>query len=173
MKIRIKAGDVFSIPVSSDKIGFGQIVNIPDKSIFIIVVFKKIFDKNQVPTIESICSGTILFEGYTLDALLYHKQWIIVGNYTSNIGKIKLPYYKLGTPPDRKIVNYKGDLLRKATKQEFEELEYQTVSSPIQYEMALKAYHKMGDWEDYFEAFYYKNVLTSIKIVEKMGSSEN
>src|SRR5258708_92779 len=125
--MKLKVGDIFTIPISDDKTGFGQIIKIPNKSNFIIIVFKQVYSGKDWPSLDEIIKDEILFLGYTMDALLYHKYWNIIGNNFSNLDKIKLPYFKLGTPPDMKIVNFKGDKVRKANKSEFENLEYETV----------------------------------------------
>jgi hypothetical protein len=164
--MKLKVGDVFTIPISEEETGFGQIIKIPNKSNFIIVVFKQVYSGKDWPSIEEIIGDDILFLGYTMDALLYHKYWRIIGNDTSNLNKIKLPYFKLGTPPNMKIVNYKGDSFRKAKKDEFDKLEYETVVAPVGYEAALQAYHKLTEWEDDFNKLLYDKTLESIKIAE-------
>jgi hypothetical protein len=168
--MRLKAGDIFTIPVSEQETGYGQIINIPDKSTFIIVVFQKIYKIEMTPVLEEICKDDILFGGYTMDALLYHKKWVIIGNFSLNIDKIKLPYYKLGTPPNMRIVDFKAEQkIRDATKEEFEQLDYLTVVAPIRFQLALQAYHKMGEWKDYYSELYYERVLESIRVVEKLS----
>lgn len=164
--MKLKVGDVFTIPISDEKTGFGQIVKIPNKSNFIIVVFTQVYSGKDWPSVDEIINDEILFLGYTMDALLYHKYWNIIGNDVSNLSKIKLPYFKLGTPPDMKIVNFKGDSVRKASKEEFDNLEYETVAAPVRYENALKAYYKLGDWKDDYDELLYKKTLSSIKVVE-------
>lgn len=164
--MKLKVGDIFTIPVSEGKTGFGQIINIPNKHNFIIVVFENAYTGKEWPSLTEIIADRILFLGYTMDALIYHKDWKIIGNVSSNINKIKLPYYKLGTFPDVKIVNYKGDTLRKASKNEFDNLEYETVVAPVRYELALQAYHKIGKWNEDYDRLLYDRTLDSIKVVE-------
>jgi hypothetical protein len=164
--MKLKVGDVFTIPISDDKTGFGQIIKIPNKSNFIIIVFKQAYPDKDWPSTDEIIKDEILFLGYTMDALFYHKYWHIIGNNTSNLNKISLPYFKLGTPPDMKIVNFKGDKVRKANKSEFDNLEYETVVAPVGYEAALQAYHKLAEWEEYFDKILYDKTLESIKVVE-------
>ncbi|HEY8934532.1 MAG TPA: Imm26 family immunity protein [Cyclobacteriaceae bacterium] len=164
--MKLKVGDVFTIPVSDEETGFGQIINIPNKSNFIIVVFEKVYTGKGWPSLKEIINDQILFLGYTMDALLYHKDWKIIGNDSSNVDKIKLPYYKLGTPPDMHVVNYKGDRLRKASKEEFSKIEYETVVAPVRYELALQAYYKLREWDEDYDRLLYERVLESIKVVE-------
>lgn len=167
--MKLKVGDIFTIPVSEEKTGFGQIVNIPNKNNFIIVVFENIYTGKEWPSLIEITANKILFLGYTMDALLYHKYWQIIGNDYSNLKTIKLPYYKLGTPPNISIVNYNGDFVRKANKEEFDKLTYQTVVAPVRYENALKAYHNFLEWKDDFNELFYDKILESIDIVEVKG----
>jgi hypothetical protein len=163
--MKIKTGDIFTIPIDDTRIGFGQIINIPNKNNFIIVIYKLASDKDNIPRLEEIVKEEILFLGYTLDAKLYHKHWLIIDNYIDNISTIPLPYYKLGTPPDVSIVDFKGDEIRNATQAEFDKLNYQTVVAPVRYENALKAFYKKLEWNDDFERLMYDQTLNSIKTV--------
>jgi Immunity protein 26 len=165
--MKLKVGDIFTIPVSDEKTGFGQIINIPNKNNFIIAVFEKVYTGKEWPGLDEIITDRILFLGYTMDAKLYHEHWKIIGNDSSNVSKVKLPYFKLGTPPDMQIINYKGDRLRKASKDEFNSIDYKTVLAPVEYEIALKAHHKLEEWEEGFNELLYEKALESIKIVEK------
>lgn len=164
--MKLKAGDIFTIPVTEDETGFGQIINIPNKNNFIIVVFEKMYSGKDWPSLDEIVNDKILFLGYTMDAKLYHKHWIIIGNNISNLNKIKFPYYKLGTPPENIfIVNYKGEKVRKATIDEFNSLNYQSVVAPIRYENALKANFNLLDWDDSFNDLLYTYTLDSVKLL--------
>jgi hypothetical protein len=167
---KLNVGDVFTIPLddkNDSRVGFGQIIKIPNKHNFIIVVFKQIFCSQDFPSIDKIIEDKILFLGYTMDALIYHKYWQIIGNKTSNLAEIKLPYYKLGTPPDMNIVDYQGNIFRSASKSEFDNLEYKTVAAPVRYENALKAYYKMAEWDDDYDELLYERTLESIEAVEE------
>ena len=87
---KLKIGDIFTIPINDDKTGFGQIIKIPNKSNFIIVVFKQVYSGKDWPGLDEIIQDDILFLGYTMDALLYHKYWQIIGNKSSNLDSIIL-----------------------------------------------------------------------------------
>lgn len=161
-RMKLKEGDVFSILLTEDLFGFGQIVKIPNKNNFIIAVFD--YTSNTVDIdLKKIIDSKLIFLGYTLDAKLYHKHWVIIGNTSSNLSEVKLPYFKLGTPPgDVYITNYKGEIVRDANKQEFEELIYQTVVAPVRFENALKAYFKLQEWKDEdYNKLLYSHVLNS------------
>jgi hypothetical protein len=169
---KLKIGDIFTIPVSDDKNGFGQIIKIPNKHNFIIIVFDGLYSGFEWPSTNEIIQNKILFLGYTMDALFYHEYWNIIGNEFQNLEKIELPYFKLGTTTSTVIVDYKGDKVRKATKIEDENLSYLTVSAPICYELALKAYYKLEDWIEEYNNYFYSKTMESIKIVEGINGEK-
>lgn len=165
--MKLKTGDIFTIPIDDSRISIGQIINKPNKDSLIIVVYDVILDKNVIPTLKDLCNNDILLLGHTLDAKLYHKHWVIIGNYSDNINKIYLPYYKLGTPPkDIYIVNFKGESLRRATASEFNALNYQSIVAPIRYENAVKAHFNLLDWDDVYNNLLYSYTLDSLKLVK-------
>jgi hypothetical protein len=164
--MKLKPGDIFTIPISEEKSGFGQIIFIPNKNNFIIEVFEKVYTGHEWPSLKEIINDKILFFGYTMDALLYHKYWKIIGNDSSNLKKIKLPFYKLGTAPDYKLVDYRGKVIGKINGDKFEKLSYQEIIAPIRYENALKAYYGLEEWRKDYDELLYQNVLTSIEVVE-------
>ena len=166
-KLKLKVGDVFSIPLGNGELGFGQIVSLPDRDTLIIALFN--FKQNDAEPIDinKIFNSEVLFLGYTLDAKLYHKHWVIIGNIQSNLSNIKLPYSKLGTPPgDIYLTDFKGAELCEITEIDFSKLSYQTVIAPIRYENALKAYFKLGEWQDDYDKLFYKHTLTSNNIAD-------
>ena len=106
--MKLKIGDVFEIAIDENRDGFGQIVALPNESTLLISIFERVKLKTETLSLDEICNSRILFLGFTLDAKLYHKHWRLIGNYNQNIGAVKIPYYRLGTPPDEiYIINYK------------------------------------------------------------------
>jgi len=161
MKLRI--GDIFTIPVTEEGTGFGQIVNIPNRNNFIICVFEKIYSGREWPSMSEIANDKILLLGYTMDAKIYRNDWKIIGNETSTLPNINLPFFKLGTPPDYNLVDFKGMFLRKINKELFNKLDYLTVVAPIRYENALKAYHQLTEWRKDFDNLLYSNIPKSVE----------
>lgn len=165
--MKLNIGDIFTIPIDEARVGIGQIINKPNKDSLIIVVYDVILNKDLLPPLNELCKNNILLLGHTLDAKLYHKHWVIVGNYNRNISTIYLPYYKLGTPPkDIYIVNYIGDSFRRATISEFNALNYQSIVSPIRYENAVKAHFNLLDWDNTYNDLLYSYTLDSINLLK-------
>ena len=46
--MKLKAGDLFTIPINEEKYGFGQIVALPNKHNFIIIVFDKVYTGKEL-----------------------------------------------------------------------------------------------------------------------------
>lgn len=164
MKLRV--GDIFNVKLDDNTLGYGQIVALPSKNTLIIAMFDIRSDQSIEIPLDSICNATIIFLGYSLDAKLYHKHWVIIGNNTSNLESIFLPVNRLGTPPnDIYLTNFKGDIIREATPDEFEKLRYKTVVAPIRFENALKAFFGIIEWNDDFNDLLYKHVIESNKVM--------
>lgn len=173
-RFKLNVGNVFTIPLGNGEFGFGQIVIFPKfKSEFIMCVFD-IKEKNyDVISVEKICNSPILFLGYSTDAKLYHKDWEVIGNYTSNISAIVMPYHRLGTPPgDIYLTNYKSERVCEIDEETFNKLNYLTNYAPIRYENALKAYFGLQEWkEEDYDKLLYKHTLKSNEIAQKVLSN--
>ena len=165
-KIKLSVGDLFKIPLDENRYGIGVILHVA-KHNFIIAIYDAIFYNSGDLNFDDLKSKTIVFLGYTLDAKIYHEDWTIVSKISPReVSEIYFPYYKLGTPPkDIFVVNYKGEKLRQATLEEFEQLDYETTIAPIRYENALKAHFNLIEWKDDFNSILYSNVLDSVKLV--------
>ena len=171
-RFKLNVGDVFTIPLNESEIGFGQCVT-PHKNTsggFVIAVFPIKQHKNKAIFIEEIVKHKPIFLGFTFDAKLYHKEWVIIGNYTSNIKELKLPYNRLGTPPDEiYLTDVESNIVAEISEDIFNVLSYKTEIAPIRYENALKAHFGMQEWkvEDY-DKILYKHSLKSNMIFESL-----
>jgi hypothetical protein len=169
-RFKLKVGDFFTIPLEDNEFGLGQIVNFPKTSdAFIIILFnKKIKDLDEFDDLK-IADLEIIFLGYTFDAKLYYKDWAIIGNYKDNIESVSLPFFKLGTIDDARLVNYKSETLKPITESQFNKLMYKAEIAPIRYENALKAFFGIKEWiaEDY-DKILYEKTLESIKIAKEI-----
>jgi len=152
----LKVGDIFTIPIDDKYQGIGHLVAFPEKSLLLIAVydFKKLITDSF--SIDILPELKILLLGNTLDAKLYNKHWIVIGNSKSNLNQIKLPIYKIGVYPEAKVLDYEGKFIRQASIDDVENLKYQKVIAPIRYENALKAYYNLKPWigEDYDSLLY-------------------
>jgi Immunity protein 26 len=177
-RFKLKEGDIFTIPIDNNEFGLGQIVYMPShKHNFIMIVFDKRYKAKEEILINSIEEFKILFLGYTVDAKLYNKDWVIVGNNNANLSNVKLPVFKLGLPNDdypdgARLVNYKGDIIGNIGRDIFDKLTYQFEVGPVRFQNALKAYYGLQDWipEDY-DKILYEKTLESVEIAERILNS--
>lgn len=171
-RFNLNIGDAFTIPLGNEKFGFGQVVAPYDKRSggFMIAVFNYYSNNLSTVFINEICSKEILFLGFTFDAKIYHKDWTLIGNYTSNIENIIMPYYRLGTPPEEiYIVDHKGNRIKEIDEETFNQLSYKTEIAPIRYENALKAYYNLQEWkEGDYDKLLYKYSKKSNEIFERI-----
>lgn len=157
---KLSRGDIFTIPIDEETIGHGQIVFTRSQN-FLIIVFEGRWGENISPNLDDIVNSKILFMGYTMDAKLYHKHWVVIGNLEKNLEHIQLPLYKLGTPPDEIfLLDHTGAKLRPCSESEFSKLKYLKVVAPIRYEKALKANYGVADWRDDFDELRVENLLS-------------
>jgi hypothetical protein len=165
--MKLNKGDIFTIELNDAEVGFGQIIALPTKSTLIIALFDLKLPKAGNYDIEIVAASEVLFLGYSLDAKLYHKNWVIIGNLEPR-SDILLPYCKLGTPPGAiYITDFKGKRLRECTVEEFNLLSYQTVIAPVRYENALKAFYRFREWiDDDYNKILYKHTQVSNEIYQ-------
>lgn len=170
-RLKLNIGDIFTIPLSDNEVGFGQIISFPiSKDQFIMVCFELKENKVGKYEVKKIIESPIIFLGYTVDALLYHNRWEIIGNYTNNIEDYVLPYHKIGIPPsDAFMTDYKGNKVAKISGEVFEQLGFKTSVSPIRFQNALKAHFGLQDWiEEDYNKILYSETLKSVEIAKLM-----
>ena len=161
--IKIREGDVFTIPIDIERVGFGQILRIPNKNNFIIVVYEFYSNTSDGHVLADIIKKPILLMGYTMDAKLYHRHWLIIGNYLCNISDVPMPLFKIGVPPgDIYLLDFAGRVIRPCTVEEFDALNYRKVIAPIRYERALQAFYGIGEWKEEYNEMKIANYLKGI-----------
>lgn len=169
-RFKLNLGDVFAIPLGDGAYGFGQVITPYEKESgsTMIAIFNYKSDQLKDVILNEVCNSDLVFLGLTFDAKLYHKDWTILGNHLPNVSTIKMPYFKLGTPPDELyLINFKSERLKKIDEELFNKLNYKSTIAPIRYENALKAYFGNQDWKnDEYNKLLYKVSLDSNKIAE-------
>ena len=131
-----------------------------------MIVFKKDWNISDKPALTTIIDGDILFLGNSMDAKLYHRHWVVIGNNTENLTKIELPYYRIGTiPGETYMTDHSGNIIRRCTTSEFEKLQYQSIIAPVRYEKALKAYHNVEQWQEDYKELLIDNHLLGTRLL--------
>lgn len=162
MSVKLNEGDIFEFSINENSTAYGQVVSIPNKESLTIIIFESLYRTR--PLLDEIIEDEIFLLGNTFDAKFYHKHWMVIGNVTSNLNDIKLPYYKVGTDPVL-VESFQGEALRKATKEEAENLLYRPYVAPVRYELALKARYKILDWKEQYDELLYSKAVFSRELV--------
>lgn len=150
---RLHVGDVFTIPLDDERVGYGQIVRAQGQGHYYFAVFEGAYPRKEEPGLDAVLEGELALLALSLDALLYHDHWQIVGKREVNSAMVRWPAYKEGVSPPGtfEVVDYTGERRRKATEAEAEELPFRAVVAPIRVEKALRALHGLEDWNDAYD----------------------
>lgn len=169
-RFKLDVGDVFSIPLNNSEIGFGQCINQYDKRSggFVIAVYNYRQSKDSDNDLSEIVSSIPLFLGFTFDAKLFHKDWLVLGNCISNLDQIKLPYNRLSSQSDTMyLLDVNNKCISEISEDIYNELNHRTEIAPIRFENALKAYFGLQEWnEEEYDKLLYKHALKSNEIAE-------
>lgn len=147
---KLRVGDIFTIPLDADRVGYGQIVDTWGGSggHFYFAVFAEAYTRDVAPPIDDVVAGDIALLALSMDALLHHGHWEVVGHREVDAGLLPWPAFKEAVSPDEfHVVDHTGQRRRPATVQETDELPFRSVVSPIVLERALQAIHGLGEWD--------------------------
>lgn len=156
MGIKSRVGDVFLVPLGQGESVLGQIIDKYKGALYVFVFDKRAPDRDHKVNIDSI--GQPIFAALTLDALLFHGRWPIIGNLKVDLERELKPKYKIGSHGNCYVENFKGDPLRPATAQEEHDLRFRTIYAPIRLDKATKAYFGCEDWDLAYDDLKYEYV---------------
>jgi len=145
--VRISAGDIFEIPVPDGRSGYGQVII--SGAPFYVVIFRELYAAS--PDLNDLLTGEILLVGWTLDSLIYHGKWKIVGNQSPISARVPFPSYKVRIAGLPHVHDFSGEKSRLATDQDWELFDYKTTVAPIRYQNALLAANGLGEWRNDYD----------------------
>ncbi len=167
-RTKIRKGDIFSIPINENEVGFGQIIYMEADCLFLAVFFDYKTSISEKYEITDIINSKIIFMGNTFDSLINDiNEWKIIGNSLANIEKYEMPLYRLGHPErEMFIVNYKNQIVRECTETEYYQLNFKGDFAPIYFEEGLKAYFGDSKYDVYYKITveYFLKGISSINI---------
>jgi hypothetical protein len=142
----LKVGDVFRFEVAG-LTGCGHIV-VSGDTLYVIIY------SDTYPNIscydELGLRARIALCGWTLDGLIYHGRWKIIGNGPVP-DAIPRPCYKVGIEGVLWVESFDGSIERKATERDNERLDYRTTVAPVRFEKAWAALHGLLEWDPSFD----------------------
>ena len=149
---RLRVGDVFTIPLDDKRVGYGQIVHDYGQGHYYFAIFEEAFERDDEPDLRTVLEGRLALLPLSLDALLYHHHWHVVGHQDVHPERLPWPAYKEGVSPGvYEVVDYTGKRRREAGAGEADELPFRAVVAPVRVEKALRAIHGLEDWNDAYE----------------------
>ena len=135
------------------KYGYGQVLAPYGMSggHFYLGIFGKEYSGDGVD-LDTIISEQFALLALSMDALLYHGHWTVIGNATVPEERFQLPEYKVATAPGHCVVEDAfGDVVRPATKDDVARLPYRKVVAPIVVQDAFEALHGARDWRPEYD----------------------
>lgn len=153
MPIKSKVGDVFLVPLQEGHC-VGQIVDEYLKMPY-ICIFEEII-KDMDISADWVSGKKPLFAHLSLDGLLYHGEWPIIGNYKNNLSEIARPAYKVGYEGSPHVEPFHSKILRPASVDEDHFLRFRNIKAPVILEDAIKSYHGDGQWKLNYADLYYE-----------------
>lgn len=157
--VKVSEGDIFEMLLPDGGRGFGQII-VTGKLLY-IVIFRELYDR--VPDLDELIKTQILLVGWTVDALLFHGRWNVIGNRPVMAESVPFPSYKILVEGRMHVQDFEGRRLQPATPVEIELLENKTTVAPIRYQNAFLAWHGKGKWEPDYDRLTLQHVQRRVR----------
>lgn len=145
-------GTVFAMPLNEGRRGIGQVVHrLGDcDRPFYVAVFDGLHEDDGV---DDALSQPPILVALTMDALLNHKIWPVLGWREIALERFMLPAYREDTadPHSAVVVDHSGQRGKPAAPELADRLRYLTVVAPIRVDKAFRALHGDGDWDDIYD----------------------
>jgi hypothetical protein len=147
-RLKLKAGDVFTFDVNDNQQGAGQIIIKSD--ILYVAIFEPMFSKKTI-SIEEVTSSKVLFIGFTVDSLLYHGRWKLIGHKDIDKKEWLYPSYKYGQEGKTYIEDFFRSNSYLASNKDVELFDFRSTVAPIRYQKAYSAFHGLETWDPVYE----------------------
>jgi hypothetical protein len=150
-KTKPKVGDIFRIPLSETRAGFGQILADYEKEMLLMVIYSIEASGAEVPPLQDIVASEPVFIANSMDAKIWHGDWVIVGNLRPDVARFPLPKYKVRIGDQMHVESYDGANRRLASESEVHLLSFRKCVSPQVLEDAIQAHWGLFP-QDQFDA---------------------
>jgi Immunity protein 26 len=151
---RFEIGDVFRLPIDSNRVGFGQIVGKYGRDAYYFAIFELPHTVEEPVDIPSLVEGEISLLALSLDALLVRGDWEIIGR--TEPPPLRWPIYQEAVAPDIfDAVDYTGNERRPISEREASSLPTRSIVAPIRVQNAFQALHGAGPWQDAYDRLRY------------------
>ncbi len=140
--VKLKAGDVFEMPLANGGLGYG--VAILGGGTPYIIVLRTLHTER--PHIDVLASDAIALVGWTMDALVFHGRWSVVFSDYPARNDVPYPNWKVHISGEMHTTDSAGNVLGPATLAEINLLDNQSSRAPIAFQNALEALHDLQPW---------------------------
>ena len=152
--VRLKRGDIYRFDVDDRRYGLGQVIE--PGGVFYTTVLRE--PVSHAVDLRDVDTADILLCGWTMDALLFHGRWKVIGNLPVPEDQIPRPCSKVQVGPERWISDFRANLLRPATEYEWDQLEFHSSHAPIRFQNAFLAYHGLAERLPHYESVSIEHV---------------
>ena len=138
-----EVGDVFTIPIDENRVGFGQVIlDFEYEHHYYFRVFGEAYPRDECPSAADAVNGKLEFLALSMDALLYHERWKVVGRAPVPSESLPWPAYKEENAPGVFVlVDHTAQRRKSVEPVHAERFPYLTVHAPIILQNALRAVH--------------------------------
>jgi len=151
-RVRLKAGDIFELTVPDGRLGYGVVVMpgvLKGGGTPYIIILQSLHSSQ--PSLADLAGDEIALVGWTMDALVYHGRWRVVGHdYPARID-VPFPNWKVGRGGVTYVIDVMGEIIDEATAEEQELLDLQWSRAPIGFQNAFEAMHGFRNWDEHYD----------------------
>jgi hypothetical protein len=144
-----QAGDVFRLmPLKDGSHGFGQILASYGTSggHFYFGVFRRVYSGVN-PPVQRMLEDELVLLALSLDALLFHGHWAVVGHADLAENSLRSREYKVARAPGLyEVEEALGTTSRAASARDAALLPFRKVVAPIRLQRAFEALHGEHEW---------------------------
>lgn len=166
--MRLRVGDVFSVPLDDRSFGVGQVVATFGKNAYFLALFAPAFAREERLDLEQALGSPVALLALSLDAKIAAGDWVVLGNEPV-AHDLPLPAYKemVGGPERVDVVDFSGERRRRAQGDEAERLPNRKIVAPVRLEKALKAKHGLEPWNDAYRALEPSPLATTARMFDE------
>ena len=159
-KPKAAVGDIFQIPLDEARVAYGQVVAInTGPGPLYVIIFGRAWPRESNPDPAAIVADKIELVAPTMDALIWHGRWPIVGNLHPDLTRVPFPSYRItiGSADRWYVESFDHKRRRPAQPAELERLTNPTSFAPIRLQNAIAAVHRLGPWDPAFDELTYES----------------
>lgn len=146
-RIAVKAGAVFEMHLPDGRLGYGIIV--VGGGVPYVAILNTLHEKR--PPLADLNSDEVALVGWTMDSLIDHGSWTIIGIDNGPRRDVPFPNFKVNLAGVLQTTDFQGKIIGPSRPDEIDLLGYRFSSSPLIYQDALMALNGIGDWQDHFD----------------------